>query len=341
MIFDGYENDEDLFNALPDQPPGPDADISLDDLILQREEREARRDFSHCYDSFRVDAVTLPRRLELEDKENAPRNSGKSQKPKATKEKGEAAGAEAGFGGSLAMLDYALPSQPSIQFDYEKAQRDCKPSLLFLNVEESGGETPQKDQMPQAQAGEPCDSPFRLACSPLKKQSPLCVLGRRQSLEKSKRRSPLEVPVPIRPLQPRVANLAKRPNPLCCRLVLKDPRRSMQDVPCPRRKRNPNSRRSFSVSSIAREIFKAAAAPQNPSFQSILSMEYIGTSHLDLEDPYSERCGLCQHEFRVREVVARTHVCQHSFHKACLDQSLYAAGADGAPARCPTCHRVI
>lgn len=343
MIFDGFDNDEDLFRALPSKagPPTVDVDISLDDLILQREEREANRDFSHYYDTYQIEVARPPKKTPLEDKENVPRNSSKS--PKLRLRKGRKCGGEAGGGregelgrradlrpeGSQVMLDLACASQPSLLLDF-------KPSLVFLNADQSNEGTPRRRKSPRPL--EPCESPLRVLLSPHHGPPSFCQLGRRESLHQSGQGSPLD----LRPAQKRPkARVPQAPvKAVCCKLIIKDPRRSMQDVPCPNHKRNPNYRRSFSVNSIAREIFKAAA-PQNHSFQSILSMDFIGTSHIELEDAGPERCGACQKEFRVRDVVAKTHACQHSFHKGCLDDRLYSTVQGGVPPSCPTCLRHI
>lgn len=358
MIFDGFENDEDLFRALPSRaaPSPPDCDISLDDLILARQERQANRDFSHCYETLQMQVATHPRRSRPEGKENLEHNVGSNQK--RTGADGAKERPTRKVSGCVEPSQLSRPqrvetqsplphpglSQPSIVIDLEKVNPSInfKPSLAILAAlesEESLDESPA-DQSLEDLLG----NPRAKFTSPLPKRRSPHLLRKRSQLQNSSGNSP---PVHQSPPESgknlRSLHKTSGTDSKLCRLLFKDPHLSMQDVHLLGGQRKPKTvvKRSFSVNSIAREIFRATQAADHPSFHTIHSMDYIGTSNIDLDDCLGVPCGVCDKFFRVNDVVARTHSCRHVFHKQCLDERLFATFVAEECLLCPTCQGPI
>jgi hypothetical protein len=234
-----------------------------------------------------------------------------------------------------------MPPQPSLTFDVERIGVHAKPSLAILAVLESGES--EDEDFPFETEGRNATNPKGTFASPIKKSKRAGLLGIRNSMQH-------DGDTPVFKKQDhkcrkrnQSSNSDHKRRRLPCRLLIRDPGLSMQEVSLfrQRKKEKQEPRRSFSVNSIAREIFKAAQMPENPSFHSIHSMEHIGMSNVDLDDGTSEVCRVCQKDFRVNDVVARTYACQHAFHKACLDSELYKGSVEGGEPKCPTCQRLI
>jgi hypothetical protein len=354
MIFDGFENDEDLFRAMPaKQAPLPDCDISLDCLILARQEREANKDFSHCYETLQMQVQLPARKFRVDDKENCEYNISSNQKRswrEASKEWpgrkvsgcGEGTG-RGGRGGSQSPVRVNLASQYSLAIDIEKVNISFKPSLAILAALESD-ESVEEASPDKRSLEELLGNPKTKFTSPVPKRGSPTLLKKRPSMNEY----PKDSPRPRRQ-SPKVgkeglglANIGGTSSK-CCRFLFKDPRLSMQDIHLQGgkpHKRQP-VKRSFSVNSIAREIFKASQVPENPSFHSIHSMDYIGTSNIDLDDCLESPCGVCDRPFRPKDLVAKTYACQHVFHKQCLDGRLFELMMEEQVAICPTCQQPV
>lgn len=345
MIFDGLENDEDLFAAKAIAQQLPEPDLSLDDLVLQRNEREANRDFGHLYETFQVTIARHKPQLFPEEKENIQRNGMKKTKEKADKKEQMQQGQQIGNTQitSMSFLGAVLPPQPSITFDVEHVNLSIRPSLARLNVNDSPMVSNVKRKN-SAFLDELFEPELHKVQSPPHKTVLANLLGRRCSITHFREPSPQQAKNHVvRRRKHEKIETSRFESSLHCRVFIKNPQRSVQDVLPPplRPKRKTRSKRSFSVNSIAREIFRAATVPQNVSFQSILSMEYIGSSNIEIDDHLTQLCPLCQKDFWLKETLAKTHACDHLFHKTCLDTALSTNVADGIAPRCPTCYKDI
>lgn len=345
MIFDGLENDEDLFAPKASAQQLPEPDLSLDDLVLQRNEREANRDFGHLYETFQVTIARHKPQLFADEKENMQRNGLKKAKARAEKKERLLQGQTFGAAhiSSMSFLGAVIPPQPSITFDVEHVNLSIKPSLAKININDSPifSNTKRKNSVFLDEIFEP---ELCKVQSPPHKTIVANLLGRRCSITHFREPSPQpSKPSAVRRRRHELTDLPRLESSVHCRLLIKNPQRSVQDVIPPplRPKRKTRSKKSFSVNSIAREIFRVTAAPQNVSFQSILSMEYIGSSNIEIDDHVAQQCLLCQKDFWLKETLAKTHACDHLFHKSCLDSALSANVAEGMTPRCPTCYKDI
>ena len=129
----------------------------------------------------------------------------------------------------------------------------------------------------------------------------------------------------------------------CKKWLFKDQRYSIEEFSTNKPKTKPVDNRSFSVNSIARELYKVGLIIENanPSFQTILSTDYIGISKQEIDDFLNSNCKCCSLEFRINDVLAELICCSHIFHKTCLDDFLFGMLKDSNCLACPICKNEI
>ena len=76
MIFDDFENDDQMFKAFSGKIESklPEIDLSLDDLILERKEKENNKDFSSYYEIYRIEVNQNSKLFKIANKENMAMN---------------------------------------------------------------------------------------------------------------------------------------------------------------------------------------------------------------------------------------------------------------------------
>ena len=342
MIFDNYENDEDVFKPFSknsSQPP-IEIDISLDDLILQRNERENQKDFSSYYETYQIQIGNNTPTFETANKENVAINS---ILPKSSKLKSANQGV---------LKPVATPSKFLIlapKFDSSINLKMDPTNLSSLQKKLIKGESDFSSQSFSAKHGNLNQfknldgiSAEDVFFSPKLKHSSNVKLAKRDLIVANFKNEELTFGNNKNGTKKALA-LNKLSH--CRKLIFVEHPYSIEDLSTLRenklKTRKQKVQRSFSTNSIAREIFKHSLPPQNPSFQSILSTDFIGNSKIEIGEMDFQSCGFCSKEFRLRDLVAEIFVCRHSFHKECLDEMLFRDFQDGKRLLCPLCKCLI
>ena len=342
MIFDNYENDEDVFKPFSQNASQEkiEIDISLDDLILERNERENQKDFSSYYETYQIQIGNKTPSFEIENKENLTLNcllhkiiKPKSSSPKILK-----------LVSPSSKLIIAVPKfDISLNLKMDQINLSSLQKKLLKDESElsSQNSTDKKRHLKQFNNLD-CVSSEEVFFSPKLENSSNVKLAKRNLIIPNFKKEELKLRSskfgPIKALQ----NLML---PHCRKLCFVEHSYSIEEFSNFRenklKTRKQKVARSFSTNSIAREIFKSSLPPQNPSFQSILSNDYIGNSKIEIEEIDFKTCCFCSKEFRLRDLVAEIFACRHSFHKECLDEILFKDYQDGKRLICPFCNCLI
>lgn len=342
MIFDNYENDEDVFKPFPQNACQKqiEIDISLDDLILERNERENHKDFSSYYETYQIQIGNKTPSFEIENKENMALNSllHKIIKPKSSSP-------------NILKL-VSSPSKliiPVPKFDFSLNLKMDQINLSSLQKKllkeesdfSSQNSTVKKRHLKQFNNldGVSAEEVF---FSPKLKHSSNVKLAKRNLNIANFKNEELKLRKNKFGSKKAFQNLML---PHCRKLCFVEHPYSIEDLSNFRenklKTRKQKVARSFSTNSIAREIFKSSLPPQNPSFQSILSNDFIGNSKIEIGEIDFKTCCFCSKEFRLRDLVAEIFACRHSFHKECLDEILFKDYQDGKRLLCPFCNCLI
>jgi len=342
MIFDNFENDEDLFQAYSGtfNQNYPEIDLSLDDLILERNEKENNKDFSDHYETYQIQVNNKNKTFEFANKENIAMNI--MERPRQERKGLKLANKKVKEEGHKLIFLNPVSCEPSANFDVDHLDlNSLRKKIMESNHKDSSSSSSDEVFGKSGQSLEE-DPKYQNYKSPIIKRVPNSKLKRRgngneySSIKKLHKEKPMESKIQRN-------NLDSKDIRDCKKCLFNEQRYSIEDFSNLMEKKSQpkkTTKRSFSVNSIAREIIKASLCLDNPSFQTILSGDHIGMSKEEIEG-LTKNCGFCLRDFRLNEIVAETYGCKHSFHKTCLDDVLFALFMDNKPLACPVCRKTI
>lgn len=347
MIFDNFENEEDFFKAYPSQNTThlPEIDISLDNLILQRKERENCKDFSSYYQTYQMlingpfSFITPLSIAPLSNKENI--SSNLRQSPKKDSQKYWQMMNFAKENNPKSILDQNNSIIPSLILDLNShPSQSCAKKTILRPIWDSLENTPKKITCQFKKKNDDFSPEKENFKSPNFEGKSFVKLAKRDHIET----------IPENDYQQKVFNAKKRQNQeiglkmpglkYCKKLLFHEHRFSIEDFSNYKEVQYKNlksSKRTFSTNSIACEIFKTNFGTQNRSFESILSTDSIDSAKEETKDTFLSNCNSCKKEYKFRDVIAEIYVCRHSMHKECLDEILFQNFKEGTTLLCPIC----